>query len=179
MTRRLLIGGEVRHDGWEVLNISPDFHVDHVCDAGDLSIFPDNTFSEIYASHVVEHFDYVDALPAALREWLRVLEPGGRALISVPDMDVLCWLFLSKMIDVRERFRLMRMLFGGHLDQHDYHVVGLNPEFLASFLGDAGFVNIRQVDRLGRFEDTSIQRFRDIPISLNVIAEKAKIDAAA
>jgi predicted SAM-dependent methyltransferase len=173
MTRRLHIGGETRHDGWEVLNINPAPHVDHVFDASDLSAFSDNTFTEIYASHVVEHFDYIDVLPATLQEWLRVLKPGGRVLISVPDMDVLCWLFLSKLINMNDRFRLMRTMFGGHTDKHDYHVVGLNLDFLTYFLGQAGYVKIRRVNDFGLFEDTSSQRFIDIPISLNVIAEKS------
>lgn len=173
MIRRLHIGGESRRDGWEVLNINPGPETDHVMDAGDLSAFDDDTFAEIYASHVLEHFDYNGPLQATLRGWLRVLEPGGRLLISVPDMDVLSWLFLSKLITTGERFRLMRILFGGHTDEHDYHVVGLNLEFLASFLRETGFVNIRRVNEFGIMDDTSSQCFNDIPISLNVIAEKA------
>jgi predicted SAM-dependent methyltransferase len=176
MIRRLHIGGYSRCDGWEVLDVNPADHVDHVLDASDLTPFSDGTFAEIYASHVIEHFDYTDVLPSALRDWLRVLIPGGRVFISVPDMDVISWLFLSKLIATQERFKLMRILFGGHIDKHDYHVVGLNMEFLTHFLSEAGYVNIRRVNDFGLFDDTSSQRFNDIPISLNVIAEKATVE---
>jgi predicted SAM-dependent methyltransferase len=173
MPRKLHIGGKVRADGWEVLNAKAGPHVDHVCNANDLSQFSDNTFSEIYASHVVEHFDYADELSAVLREWNRVLGHGGKLYVSVPDMDVLAQLFLKKEeLSAEDRFLVMRMLFGGHCDKYDYHSVGLNEEFLANFLHHAGYVNIRKVTTFGLFNDTSNMIFKSVAISLNMIAEK-------
>jgi len=178
MSRKLHVGGEVRVAGWEVLNALPGPHVDHLGNARDLSAFADNTFSEIYASHVVEHLDYKDELVATLKEWHRVVVPGGRVLISVPDMDVLAQLFLLKdQLDVQGRFHVMRMMFGGHVDKYDYHVVGLNEEFLTEFLELAGFDNVRRVQNFGLFADTSAMVFGGIPISLNVIAEKPAVAA--
>jgi predicted SAM-dependent methyltransferase len=175
MVRKLHIGGKVRMPGWEVIDAIPGPCVDHVGNAGDLSRFKDNTFSELYASHVLEHFDYTGALQAALREWRRVLVTGGIVYVSVPDLDVLAGLFLrNHQLTLNERFFVMRMIFGGHVDQYDYHVVGLNHEFLGSFLHEAGFENIRRVDRFGIFDDTSGMIYKDVSISLNMIAEKLK-----
>ncbi len=56
------IGGTVRTEGWEVFSIEDGPHVDHIGNAKDLSRFDNNTFIEIYASHVLEHFDYVDEI---------------------------------------------------------------------------------------------------------------------
>lgn len=177
-TRRLHIGGTIRVPGWEVLNANPAPYVDHVCNAKDLSQFADGTFSVIYASHVLEHFDYVDELHATLTEWNRVLIPGGKLLASVPDLDILCRLMLEKdKLDPNVRFTVMRMMFGGHVDQYDYHSVGLNEEFLAFFLLKSGFMNIRRVKSFDIFDDTSKTALFGIPISLNVIAEK-KMDEA-
>ena len=174
MKRKLHIGGHQKAAGWEVLNANAGPIVDHVCNAKELSQFSDGTFSEVYASHVVEHLDYKDELAATLEEWLRVMKPGGKIYISVPDLDVLATLILSKdKLTIEERFFVMRMLFGGHVDQYDYHVVGLNEEFLTSFLTSAGFVNISKVDQFGLFEDTSNMKYKGIPISLNLTAEKA------
>jgi len=171
--RRLHIGGEVRTEGWEVLDILPAPHVDHVCDAGDLSRFPDGTFASLYASHVLEHFDFKGSLAVALAEWHRVLCPGGRLYVSVPDLETLARLFLLKgRLSPDERFFVMRMMFGGHVDQHDYHLVGLDEELLARYLRQAGFSNIRRVDSLGQFDDTSAMVFAGKAISLNMIAEK-------
>lgn len=173
MPRRLHIGGQVRKDGWEVLDANPGPVVDHVGNANDLSRFPDGTFAEIYASHVVEHLDYKDELVRTLKDWHRVLAPGGRLYVSVPDMDVLAELFLAKdQLSLEERFFVMRMMFGGHVDRYDYHVVGLNEEFLGEFLELAGFDNVRRVGDFGLFEDTSAMRFRGVAISVNLIAEK-------
>jgi len=170
--RKLHIGGLIRSQGWEVLNTTPGDHVDHLGNANDLSRFPDNTFNSIYASHILEHFDYRDELDATLREWRRVLVAGGKLYISVPDMDILCGLFLDRQLDPLVRFRVMRMMFGGHLDEYDYHVVGLNQEFLDKYLLSNGFVNPQRVQDFGLFEDASSIEIQDVPISLNVIAEK-------
>lgn len=178
MTRKLHIGGTVRAPGWEVLNAVPGDYVDHLGDAADLSQFGNDTFAEIYASHIVEHFDYKGKLLAVLKGWKRVLLPGGKIYISVPDMDVLAQLFLLKdKLSADERFFVMRMMFGGHVDAYDYHLVGLNAEFLASFLLKAGFVNPRKVERFGLFNDTSCMLYKGVPISLNVTAEKPQAGA--
>jgi predicted SAM-dependent methyltransferase len=173
MARRLHIGGTTKSDGWEVLNANPAPYVDHVCNANDLSRFPDNTFIEMYASHVVEHLDYIGELPNTLKEWNRVLVPGGKIFISVPDLDVLAVLILDKdKLAIDERFFVMRMIFGGHVDKYDYHVTGLNAEFLTKFLNEAGYINIRRVQEFGLFHDTSSMLFKGTAISLNMIAEK-------
>lgn len=175
--RKLHIGGMVSKEGWEVLNANPGPVVDHVRDASDLSCFPDNTFNEIYASHVLEHFDYVDVLESVIREWHRVLKPGGCAYISVPDMDTLCRMFLSNQLTLDQKFFVMKMIFGGHLDQYDYHVVGLNQDFLRYFFAEAGYVNIRRVENFNLFSDTSEMRFLNVPVSINMIVEKPPADS--
>jgi predicted SAM-dependent methyltransferase len=172
--RKLHIGGRVAAPGWEILNALPGPYVDHLGNANDLSRFPNCTFSEIYASHVLEHLDYQGELQATLKEWHRVLKPFGRLNVSVPDLDVLAKLMLAKdLLTVDERFHVMRMMFGGHVDAFDYHVVGLNESFLQRFLEEAGFDAIKKVDAFGIFEDTSNLVFKGESISLNVTAKKS------
>ena len=171
--RRLHIGGKQKRAGWEILDVNPGPLVDHVGNAIDLSQFADGTFAEVYASHVLEHFDYKDALVAALRDWHRVLAPGGVLRLSVPDIDILAHLLLQRhKLDVNQRFQVMRMMFGGHVDAHDYHLVGLNQEFLAGFLNAAGFHTVQRVPRHGLFTDTSDMVVAGTPISLNLNALK-------
>lgn len=173
MSRKLHIGGKVSAAGWEVIDALPGPCVDHVGDAGDLSRFENGSFAELYASHVLEHFDYNGKLQAALKEWCRVLAPRGTIYLSVPDLDALSKLFLSPDLSFEGRFFIMRMMFGGHTTQYDYHVVGLNQEFLESFLREAGFERIRRVDSFGLFSDTSDAKFNGTRISVNVLAEKS------
>lgn len=181
MTRRLHIGGQQRREGWEILDANAGPLVDHVGDAVDLARFADGCFDEVYASHVLEHFDYTGAIQHALREWRRVLRPEGALRLSVPDLDILAHLLLQRQaLDVPQRFQIMRMIFGGHIDRYDYHLVGLNFDFLCQFLGEAGFTAVQRVPSHGLFDDTSDLRVGGVPISLNVIAtiEPARVRAA-
>ena len=171
--RRLHIGGSESRQDWEVLDVMPGAHVDHVGDAADLSRFTDSTFEAVYASHVAEHFGYRQDLLAALREWWRVLQPGGQLYVSVPDLDILAEMFLLReSIGIGDRFEIMRMMFGGQMDAHDFHRVGLNEEFLRDFLRSAGFTDIRRVEDFGLFQDTSLATFNGIPISCNLEARR-------
>lgn len=170
--RRLHIGGTKRLSGWEVFNIVPGGHVDHVGDAKDLTIFGDNSFAEIYASHILEHFGYVTHLNPLLKEWCRVLLPGGRLRISVPDLEVLSEILLDKSIGFKERFMAMRMMFGGQSNQFDFHHVGFTFEILSLYLTSNGFHKIRQVQSFGVFTDNSDKILAGRRISLNVEAYK-------
>lgn len=171
---RLHIGGRERRDGWTVLDSEARDHVDHVGDCRDLSFLGDESCEEVYASHVVEHLGYDQAVGQALKEFHRVLVPGGRLRLSVPDMDTLCALFVHPQTNLNEKFHLMRMLFGGRLDAADVHLTGFNFDFLRDFLTRAGFGNIRRVQEFNEFEDTSRARFRGVLVSCNVEAFKLK-----
>ena len=171
--RRLHIGGKERKDGWEILNIVATEIVDHVGDARELSRFPDNTFSELYASHVLEHFEYLNEVAEVLLEWKRVLVPGGRLMISVPNLDVLCYLYShEKVTTLEDKNTLMRLIFGGHSDPYDHHKSGFFPELLTKYLCEAGFENLQILDDFGLFKDCSVTRCAGVPISLNMSAYK-------
>jgi predicted SAM-dependent methyltransferase len=173
LPRKLHIGGHVSTAGWEVLDVNPRPGVDHVSNATKLDCFADDTFAQIYASHVVEHFDYTGELLGALKEWRRILIPGGTLYVSVPDLDVLARLFLDReKLSFQERFLVMRMIFGGHIDKYDYHLVGLNEEFLTDVLRAAGFAGMQKVAAFGLFDDTSSLTLKGVPISVNIVCGK-------
>jgi predicted SAM-dependent methyltransferase len=169
---RLHIGGKGAATGWKLLNIQPGEGVDYVGDIRDLSQFADASFDAVYGSHVLEHVGYQSALGETVRSIHRILRPGGKFFVSVPDLDVLCRLFANEKLGVNDRFHVMRMMFGGQMDEHDFHYVGLNADFLAGFLQRGGFGSIYRVPEFGIFNDTSSMRFQGVPISLNMIAIK-------
>ncbi len=174
--RRLHIAGEIAAEGWELFNINPKLGADHVGDAKDLSRFSDRTFGVIYASHVLEHFDYPD-IPLALKEWYRVLGSEGKLYLSVPDQDVLSRLFLNKeKFNLQKRGRLLQMMHGGHVDEHDVHRVSFDRDIIVELIRQAGFANVKIVKKLGLFEDCSEIEVGGELISLNVIAQKQKLD---
>lgn len=170
---RLHIGGSEPKEGWTLLNAQPGPHVDIVGDFRDLSGFDDDSVSEIYASHVLEHLAYSNEVLPALRECHRILKPDGRLMLAVPDMERICRLMVHEAATVQVQYQLMRMLFGGQTDDWDYHKAGFTPELLAGFLGNAGFDAVQRVDRFDLFDDTSNLRVGDVSVSLNVLASKS------
>lgn len=173
--RRLHIGAIHGSDGWETMNVSPFPGIDHLGDARDLSRFPDGSFDLVYASHVLEHFDYRDEVDRVLSEWYRVLAPGGILEVSVPDFALLCRLIADESVSSpQDQWNLMRMIMGGHVDRFDYHQSAFTETFLRHFLERNGFVGIERVDDFGHFHDTSIFTYRGIPVSLNMRGRKPK-----
>ncbi|MBK7945858.1 MAG: methyltransferase domain-containing protein [Flavobacteriales bacterium] len=49
--------------------------------------FPDNRFKGIYTEHCLEHVE-LDEACANMREWHRVLKPGGTVRVIVPDGEI-------------------------------------------------------------------------------------------
>jgi predicted SAM-dependent methyltransferase len=169
---KLHIGGKEKLEGWTIVDALPGPCVDYVGNCNDLSFLADNSCSEVYASHVLEHLGYDGELGTTLKGIHRVLKPGGRLRASVPDLDILCRLFVHPSLDEAGRFHIMRMMFGGRLTAFDVHYAGLNFEILGHFLREAGFRDIRRLAAFGLFNDTSTVKFGDMPISLNIVARK-------
>ena len=167
---RLHIGGLVRKPGWQVLNVQAGEHVDHVGDLRDLSRFADRSFDMVYASHVYEHLGHRGELQKALEGIARILRPGGRFFISVPDLKTLSYFFAHPQITDQQRKIIMCMMFGSQNDAYDFHYVGLWDTYLATLLMDAGFPDVYRVHTFDLFEDTSTQRLGDTLISLNMVA---------
>jgi predicted SAM-dependent methyltransferase len=170
---RLHIGGQHAKEGWKILNVQAGPGVDYVGTCTDLSAFADGSVAEIYASHVLEHLSYTHELPQALKEFQRVLKPGGTLRVSVPDFEKLARIFLLPELTPQLRFHVMRMVFGGQMDAHDFHKVGLTGEFLGAMLVNAGFGQLSQVESFGEFDDSSELRIGPNRVSLNVIAQRS------
>jgi predicted O-linked N-acetylglucosamine transferase (SPINDLY family)/predicted SAM-dependent methyltransferase len=170
----LHIGGREKHPDWKILDIEPRPEVDYVGNAADLSQFANNSIDTIYASHVLEHFHYAlnDELLKTLREWHRVLKPGGQLMVSVPDLKILCWLYLNPNLEPMERHQLMRIIFGGQTNPYDIHRVGFDADTLGLYFLEAGFQEYERVLEFNLFSDCSQIKILDTLISLNMIARK-------
>jgi predicted SAM-dependent methyltransferase len=168
---RLHIGGKEVKQGWKIFNALSDVDVDYVGNIKDMSQFTDRSVDVIYGSHILEHVSQNEILPT-LKGFYRILKNNGSLMISVPDLEVLCRLFLSEGLSKDMRFHIMRMMFGGQIDAYDFHYIGLTYEFLHDYLITAGFSNVKRVSSFGLFKDTSDFSPYGVPISLNVIAHK-------
>lgn len=171
---KLHIGGQQPLESWTIYDIEAREGVDQVGDARRLTIYPDNSVDVIYASHVLEHFYYgIDnELINTLKEWHRVLKPHGKLMLSVPDLRVLCWLYLHPDAHPLERHHIMRIMFGGQINIYDVHKVGFDEDTLKMYLEEVGFINMERVTQFNLFNDCSCLKISDTFISLNMIATK-------
>ena len=89
--RHLDLGFDWRHPipGFETLSIFQTPNTDYVMDASKQMRFKDNTFDIVYASHVLEHIPWYQ-VKWVLQEWTRILKPGGRLEVWVPDGYKIC-----------------------------------------------------------------------------------------
>lgn len=75
--------------GYLNVDLSDDPMPDVRADVRDLSMFADGSVDECIAIHLLEHL-YRWQAPEALREWCRVLRPGGRLILELPDLRKAC-----------------------------------------------------------------------------------------
>lgn len=168
---QLHIGGIEVKEGWKILNALPLEGVDFVGDVRDLSRFQDGSCSKVYASHVMEHIGMKD-FTSTLKEIRRILCDTGEFYFSVPDLEVLCKLFLRPELNATQRFHVMTMMFGGQDDEYDIHQIGLTSEFMVEYFRRAGFSRVKSANSFGLFNDTSEYKPYGVQISLNLIAYK-------
>src|SRR4030042_1828412 len=135
----------------------------------------------IYSSHVFEHIPRAQA-PAILAEWHRVLKPGGKLYISVPDQEGLFRIYLDNLplYNTEEGKYLVDrtcyLTYGGQTNRYDFHFYGYSLTTLQHLLESVGFKNVQRFDRsrldLALPNDISVAHVDSFPMSLNVEASK-------
>ncbi len=169
---KLNLGCNTRiRDGY--INIDKDKYlgVDETMDISDLSRYPDDSVEEIYASHILEHFSHKRTLDI-LKEWNRVLIPGGMLKISVPDFGRAVEIYLKTgMADWITYF-----LWGDQLYDGADHRQGFDEGRLRKYLEKAGFADITKVETLpGAQNNECSMNVSNIDyklVSLNMLAVK-------
>lgn len=99
----------------------------------------DGVADEVRASHVLEHFPHGE-VETVVKDWARVLKPGGRLKIAVPDFD---WIVKAYSNGHRGDYRLKHYLFGGQVDGDDFHKTFFNEDELKALLESAGLVDVK------------------------------------
>lgn len=122
---------------------------DVICDLHDLAPFDDASADEILSVHVVEHF-WRWEIRDVLREWVRVLKPGGRMIVECPNIASACETFLQDPVQNARADqagqRTMWVFYGDPQwkDPLMIHRWGYTPESLKALLAEAGLADIRQ-----------------------------------
>lgn len=122
---------------------------DVICDLHDLSKFPSNSVDEILAVHVVEHF-WQWEVTDILKEWIRVLKPGGKLILECPNLISAAEEFLKNSdlaaMGGSEGQRSMWVFYGdpGWKDPLMIHRWGYTPNSLATVMSAAGLIELKQ-----------------------------------
>jgi len=116
-------------------------HIDYLMNIDDLNVFQNNSVDLIYNCHVLEHFHRRKVLKV-LKEWYRVLKPGGILRTSVPDFEALCELYLQT--------HDLSLVIGPITGRQDYlyniHYNIFDFETLKKLLKEVGFKKIYRYD---------------------------------
>ena len=144
-------------------------------DITDLPYFEDNSVEEIFLNAVFEHL-YTFEQNRALKEWYRILKPGGLLRIdSLPDFDEIIKAYINKTKGhIKETFDLYEVTRYTHGDYLPENRIGqmhkdlFTKEKIKNLLENAGFV-ISKIESVCWGHEPN-------PVNINIIATKGSYE---
>jgi predicted SAM-dependent methyltransferase len=148
--KKLNLGcGSKRLEGYVNVDAIKLDSVDEVFDLYEIP-YKDNSISSIYSEHSLEHVSFEQA-KQAIKEWFRVLSPGGELQLFIPDLELCCQGYLNgdnnKFVNgYPERQWYKMTLFGaqrdenGSISEKQFHLSGFSKTEIRELLEEVGFV---------------------------------------
>ena len=166
--RWLEIGpGPRRVPGFETINVVWGHDVDYIGDASKRLPFASDSFDLVYASHVLEHIPWYQ-VPSVIKEWVRIIKPGGSIEILLPNGLLIAQTFVNSELGIsndigedgwykfNERHdpcvwangRIFSYGDGtGRKNNPNWHMSVFSPRYLRSLLEDSGLIKIHELNR--------------------------------
>lgn len=173
--RRLEIGSGMNpHPGYEHMDIRADLpHIEHVHDIYKPLPFAAGTFDEILSWSVVEHISWRN-IKEVLTNWKKVLRPGGKLEIWVPDLEYLCTMYKEGNVDEHldksyieaaqkvighysPSVWAMIKMFGGQDYQENFHAAMYDWPTMQQMLT---FIGFQQVERIAPYHGLHVIAFK-------------------
>lgn len=137
------------------LDIDPKVKPDITASMTDMSPVQDASADAVWSSHNLEHLE-THQVQVALKEFRRVLRPGGFALINLPDLERIAQLITQGKLDEvlytspAGPVRPIDMLFGhgpsiARGNHYMAHRTGFTAKRLGEQLRQAGFQEVRVI----------------------------------
>lgn len=142
--------GPNRKPGWVNIDLNPN--ADLRLDLREPFPFRDNCVSFVYCEHFFEHLDFQEGI-RFIRECLRVLLPGGRLSVGVPDAALCMEDYVKgdreQWLKVRDRYHPKWCTTPMHsanffFRQNGEHKYVYDGETLIELITECGFYNVRR-----------------------------------
>jgi SAM-dependent methyltransferase len=142
------------------LDIDPAVAPDILSSITDMAAVATGSVDAIWSAHNLEHL-FAHEVSLALKEFARVLRPGGFLLVTMPDLQQVAVLVAQDLLEDAAYQSMMGpispldMLYGHGAsiaggNHFMAHRTGFTARSLASHLAEAGFADV-QAERDGRF----------------------------
>lgn len=206
---RVIVGGDSRVPGWRVVSARPGEGLIEAPRLASLTMFEDSVAGDVYLPNVLETLPGDQSLEDLLAEVDRILTPGGRLRISVPDRAAIDALLGAEAAETddgdqsgdadkpddqtdghTEKIagdRAAKCAPSGSAAEIVRSLLGEGEERSAAYawddlrqrLAEAGFRRIQQVSMFPDFPAESSRRVDGRPMILNVEAVKRASDPEA
>ena len=125
------------------VDLRAETNPDIVADVSEPLPFPDGRFDEVYSSHTLEHISW-QKTRAALKEWVRILAPGGTIKIIVPNIAVAAQYFEQPQYYGTS----IGILYGAQDYEWNYHKTGFVDHYLKMLLEEQG-IEVHTIEKGG------------------------------
>jgi predicted SAM-dependent methyltransferase len=119
----------------------------------------DGSADEIYSSHALEHVPMAK-VQITLKEWMRLLKPGAKLLLQVPNLDYAARFWLTHKPE--EHSWAEMILFGNQAHDGEFHKCGFTPMGLQGDLQQCGFV-VDQIAIVWAYSQETLQAYAHKP----------------
>jgi predicted SAM-dependent methyltransferase/glycosyltransferase involved in cell wall biosynthesis len=165
-------------DGFVNVDIYKSPKIEEVFDMGDIP-YLDNTIGAIYSEHALEHVSF-ERVEEVLKEWNRVLIPGGELILYMPDFELCCQEYLRAPLE-HPHFMNTRAWFkytiygiqksqGGEPDEAQFHLSGYSKEEIRVVVERNGFI----VDKIENYGGEGQKPSFGTP-SMEILARKKEV----
>jgi glycosyltransferase involved in cell wall biosynthesis/predicted SAM-dependent methyltransferase len=155
--KKLNLGcGNKKEPGYVNVDLFAGSAVDEVFELDDIP-YADGTIGGIHSEHALEHLSFYRA-ENALKEWFRVLKPGGVVDLYIPDMELCFKKYLEAPLEdpffMKTRAWFKFTVYGiqasqaGEPDEAQFHKAGWSKEEIAIVMERNGFI-VDKVENYG------------------------------